>query len=348
MKTALDLMTFIRHPSSQTAKETAKRILGEVMSYRRVRKHGDACGDLQCELCSSLHLPKIAFAIQRNQPVPFVLPAFPGKSPNPEKVLGPFPDLAERLSLHFLGSLCERIKKYYPPGIKIILCSDGRVFSDVVGMQEANVTAYQEELETLIDEMSLSDILTFNLDDVYERLSFSQMRDELMSRHGNSIESLKLKVRNGAEPSASPEEQEANGMYCGIARFLFEDALHPGQTKSRTIIQKEARAKAYEVIRRSNAWSDLIAERFPQAVRLSIHPQSCGSKKLGIRLVGNEYWMTPWHGVAVETKTGFVLLKRSEAERLSARLVYSPDGRPSHYQLLTDHVANGLGVEHEL
>lgn len=312
----------------------AKNILAEVMMFRRVPEGVTVCG-AGCYTCASLHLQKIASAVEKNEPVTFILPAFPGKSPNPEKVLGHLPDFAEQLSLKFLGTLCQRIKRIYRPGIKIILCSDGRVFSDVIGMKESDVTAYQVELNRLIRAMSLSDISIFNLDYVYKDLHFAQMRDQLMKSYGLSLDFLKSKIRNGAHSSASPDEQEANRMYKGITRFLFEDAMHTGQTKSRSVIQKESRAKAYEVIRRSNAWSKLICTRFPGAVRLSIHPQTCGSTKLGIRLVGNESWMTPWHGVVVESKKGYVLLKRSEAETLGARLIYSSDGRPSHYRLRT-------------
>ncbi|MBI2785778.1 MAG: L-tyrosine/L-tryptophan isonitrile synthase family protein [Legionella longbeachae] len=327
-----------------SAKEIAKRIFDEVMNFRRVPDSTMSCNDLDCQKCSSLHLPKIISTVQRNKPVSFVLPAFPGKSPNPEKVLGFLPDHAERLSLKFLGALCEQIKKYYSPGIKIILCSDGRVFSDVVAMKESNVTDYQAELVRLIEDMSLSDISTFNLDKFYEGLNFEQMRDELMKVYGNSLDFLQSKIRNGAKILASQEEQEANHMYRGITRFLFEDSIYPGQTKSRSTIQKESRSKAYEVVRRSNAWSELIAEHFPDSVRLSIHPQPCGAKKLGIRLISNESWMTPWHGVAVETKKGYVLLKRSEAEALGAELIYSSDGRPSHYKLMTDQSSFITGI----
>lgn len=131
-------------------------------------------------------------------------------------------------------------------------------------------------------------------------------------------------------------------MYCGITRFLVEDASFPGQTKSRSAIQKECKGKAYEVMRRSNAWSELIARRFPDAVRLSIHPQVCGSKKLGIRLVGTESWMTPWHGVAVKKSEGFILLKRTVAESLGARLVFSANGRPSHFELPKCHSSTAM------
>jgi pyoverdine/dityrosine biosynthesis protein Dit1 len=306
------------------ATETAKKILNEVMGFRRIPKADETCNGLNCPHCFSVHLPRILSAVQTGKPVVFVLPAFPGKSPNLNKVLGALPDQAERLSLIFLQNLCERIQHYYSPGIKIILCSDGRVFSDVVGMKEEDVTAYQQELDRLIEELSLTDVSTFNLDDYYNGLGFIEMRDRLMDRYGKSLESLKERIRN---------EEEGNRMYCGIARFLFEDAVYPGQTKSRAAIQKESRSKAYEVIRRSNAWSELVEDHFSDAVRLSIHPQSCGSKKLGIRLIGNESWMTPWHGVAVDTVDGYVLLKRSEAENLGAQLVYSTDGRPSHYSM---------------
>jgi len=313
--------------------EIADKILREMMNYRRLPKNSKLCCNSKCPSCSSIHLPKIIAAVKNRIPVTFVLPAFPGKSPNSNKVLGALPDYAERLSLKLLGKLCDTIKRLYSPGIKIILCSDGRVFSDVVGMKESNITAYQVELDRLIMEMSLLDITTFNLDDFYEELSFVQMRDELMKTYGNSSDFLKHKIRNGAKPEAKPDEEEANRMYCGITRFLFEDSLHPGQTKSRAAIQRDAKSRAYEVIRRSNAWSDLISEQFPEAVRLSIHPQACGSKKFGIRLIGNESWMTPWHGVALETKEGFILIKRKEAIEMGAELIYDSSGRPSHYKL---------------
>jgi pyoverdine/dityrosine biosynthesis protein Dit1 len=310
----------------------AKRILAEVMMFRRVPAGAAVC-NAGCEKCAFPPLQKIIKAIKQNAPVTFILPAFPGKSPNPEKVLGPLPDHAERLSLSFLGALCQRIKSIYKPGIKIILCSDGRVFSDVVAMKESDITDYQIEINQLIRELSVSNITVFNLDHFYKGLHFAQMRDELMKTYGQSLDFLKQKIRNGAHPFATPEEQEATRMYSGITRFLFEDATHAGQTRSRSAVQKEARLKAYEVIRRSNAWSALLSEHFPDAVRLSIHPQTCGSTKLGIRLIGNESWMTPWHGVAVEGEEGYTLLKRSEAEALGATLVYSANGRPSHYKL---------------
>lgn len=311
----------------------AKKILRKVMQFRRSPTSSPEC-DADCPKCHSLHLPKIFFAVKNQKPISFILPAFPGKSPNPSKVLSTLPDKAEQLALQFLQQLCEEIKLMYEPGARITLCSDGRVFSDVVGMREMDVTDYQQELDSLIRHLNLCNISTFHLDEICQGHSFSDVRVQLLEKYGSSLESLKEKVLRGSKENSARLDEDTHRMYCGITRFLVEDAMFPGQAKSRSAIQKECRTKAYEVIRRSNAWTEFLSERFPEAVRLSIHPQACGSPKLGIRLIGNDSWMTPWHGVAVETNQGYVLLKRSAAEALGAELVRGDNGRPSHFRLL--------------
>jgi pyoverdine/dityrosine biosynthesis protein Dit1 len=324
--------------------KTAADLLTDVMRFRRIAGPDASCGTLPCQSCLAPHMQKVMTAIALKEPITFVLPAFPGKSPNPNKVLGPLPDMAEQLALEFLGHLCERVRKYHSPGARVILCSDGRVFSDAVGMREEDVTAYQRELSRMIERLDLSSISTYNLDDSYEGQNFIQMRRDLMAQYGKSLDVLRAMVRDGGNRIGGRENEDAHRLYCGITRFLVEDAMRPGQTQSRTAIQKECRIRAYEVIQRSNAWSELIANRFPDAVRLSIHPQICGAKKLGIRLVGNENWMTPWHGVAVDVGGRFLLLKRSQAEALGARVVYSA-GRASHYELaVAQQLAKVSGV----
>ncbi|MEM6733177.1 MAG: isocyanide synthase family protein [Myxococcota bacterium] len=319
----------------------AKAILADVMRYRRMAGAGSKCA-ADCPRCMAPHLAKVVQAIRERKPVTFVLPAFPGKSPNRAKVFGPSTDMAERRALLFLGSLCDRVQQRYAPGAHIILCSDGRVFSDVVGMKEVDVTLYQQEIKRLIDELGLSSLSTFDLDTSvledtpHSPAGFDSMREQLMARFGTSLEGLRASVKRGGQPDADAECIEKHRMYCGITRFLVEDSTFPGQTASRSAIQKDCRKRAYEVIRRSNAWSALVAEQFPEAVRLSIHPQSCGSEKLGIQLMGEETWMTPWHGVAVNIGTSFILAKREQVEALGARLVRSQDGRPSHFEMSAD------------
>jgi pyoverdine/dityrosine biosynthesis protein Dit1 len=319
-------------PSNDHTTAMATDILVDVMRFRRMANPQSSCVKSPCPACLARHLPPVISAIENEQPITFVLPGFPGKSPNLTKVLGPLPDMAERCSIKFLSHLCDRIRRHYSSGARVVLCSDGRVFSDVVGFHDEDVTAYQLEVSNIIQELSLGSIITFNLDHVYRGLTYDQMRFELMDQYGEALDLLKAAVRQGGQPNSDPEHRDALRLYRGITRFLVEDAMHPSQKQTRTAIQKACRIRAYEVIQRSTAWGKLIAKHFPNSVRLSIHPQACNSGKLGIHLMEAESWMTPWHGVAVDVGGRFVLLKRAQAEALGARLV-TRKGRPSHFEL---------------
>ena len=301
----------------------AERVLDTVMAYqRKSRVSGCAPRPDSCPQCMARHLPLVESFVRRGEPVILVLPAFPGKSPNRAKVLGPLPDMAEQLSLSFLHALCGEIEAFYPPGARLIICSDGRVFSDLVRIPDEDITGYQRALEALLQRQGLSRLELFNLDDEFGTSDFDEMRRLLVERYSEPLESLQAAVRAGGEPLS---------LYRGITRFLLEDAtgLRPGV--SQTSLLKECRVRAYGVIQRSKAWGALVAERYPHAVRLSIHPQPCGSEKLGIHLLETaDNWLTPWHGAAVKRNGHFVLMKRHEAEKLGATLVYH-EGLPSHF-----------------
>ncbi len=314
----------------------ARLILTEVMQFRRMMKSEHICDSAACTSCHKPHIAKITEAIMQNKKIRFVLPAFPGKSPNPAKVLGHLPDMGEKKSLVFLNDLCERIQKIYEPGAELIICSDGRVFSDVVGISENNVTAYQVEIDQFIEDADLTALSTFNLDDYVVNNDFDQAREVLIEKYGQDIDTLKERVKKGGQDSATPEEKEMTTMYCGLTRFLVEDLSFPGQTRSRSSIQKECKEKAYKAIIRSNAWTDLIAEKFPEAIRLSIHPQACGAKKIGIQLLGVEAWLTPWHAVTVNTGNGYILMKHAEVQKLNSKLILDEKGRPCHYELIEE------------
>jgi pyoverdine/dityrosine biosynthesis protein Dit1 len=313
----------------------AEGILGLVLRYRRAAGSESGVHSASCPACMSPHVGRVLSAIERGQPVSFVLPAFPGKSPNPGKVLGPRPDMAERQSLAFLDALCRRIQQLYAPGARIVLCSDGRVFNDVVGIQESDITTYQQDIADLIAELGAKNLSLFNLDDVSGAGSFDAMRARLLFDFGEPLETLQAAVRAGGDTQR---------LYLGITRFLLEDALRPGMTISKTALQRECKQRAYQVIQRSRAWDGFIARYFPDAVRLSIHPQDCGGRKIGIHLLETaDAWLTPWHCVAAEIGGRFALMKRAHAEALAAELVYR-DGRPSHY-VLAEHPGRSPGHE---
>ncbi|WP_223268214.1 L-tyrosine/L-tryptophan isonitrile synthase family protein [Streptosporangium nondiastaticum] len=302
---------------------TAVEVVREVLSHQRRMNEGGCTGRV-CLRCVRHHLDAVHGAVRDGRRIEFVLPAFPTKSPNPAKVLGPLPDLAEELALRFLNELCERISEVYAPGAAILICSDGRVFNDLLGVPDEDVTAYAHALDAMITRIGADRLDQFSLDDVYSGAGHEDMRTMLSAGHAPTLQELREEVRGGGAPLA---------MYRGITRFMLEDLSGPAWTGTRSALQRKCRDLAYRVIQRSRAWGNLVDQLFPTAVRLSIHPQPCSTDKIGILLADTpDTWLTPWHSVAVETGGRFTLMKRAEAEEAGARLVHA-HGRPSHYVL---------------
>jgi pyoverdine/dityrosine biosynthesis protein Dit1/AcrR family transcriptional regulator len=316
-------------PADQKVAKLAGEILRLVFRHRRLlpgtKKCADVASDGVCEQCLEPHLPFVCRFVAAGLPVHFVLPAFPAKSPNPQKVLGHSPDMAEELGLHFLDELCGEIRKIYSPGARITICSDGMVFSDLVGVTDAHVNSYGERIAGLLQHLHLESLDTFHMQDLYDEAdSGNQMREWLSGHYAESIETIRERLH-------SNETQLA--LFNGIQRFLFEDRVEMEKGKSRTRIRSECKQRTYDVVRRSDAWGRLVADCFPASLRLSIHPQAPHSEKIGILLCeSRDVWLTPWHAVALKEKGRFRLVKRREAEDLGASVVLK-DGLPSYMEI---------------
>ncbi|WP_049190420.1 L-tyrosine/L-tryptophan isonitrile synthase family protein, partial [Serratia marcescens] len=258
--------------------------------------------------------------------IEFVLPAFPTKSPNTNKVIGAVPDMAERLSLIFLNSLCQRIQLYYPPGAHIVICSDGHVFGDLIRVSDEAINHYQREIENLLHEVGATHLSVFNLGDVKGLAEhtddYDLLRQLLVEGYAESEEAIKQQLM---------QDEQGLLLYRAITRFLYEDSQLPGYSGSNAALQKDAKRRACGVIQRSWAWGNLLAQHFPAAIRLSIHPQPVDSLKMGIHMMPTkDDWLTPWHGVAANVNGQFVLMKRKDAQSLDGELV-AIRGTPSHY-----------------
>ena len=299
-----------------------RNVLNLLFRHRRHLFPGDPCATAPCPDCYRVHGAKIEPSIAAGRPIGLVILAFPAKSPNRRKTLGPLPDLAEHLALNFLQLLCDQIRHFHPPGARIVICADGHVFGDLVSVPDPDITAYRDELLRVLDRAGLEALSHFSLTDAYGRVPVEQARRLLLRDFGTPLPLIRERVR--ADP-------EARASFNGIHRFMFEDLLvaRPGESRNR--VRAAAKDLAYQVTRHSNAWSDLVADVFPGMARLSIHPQPGHTPKLGIHLLRTrDNWLTPWHGVALDDGDRLTLVKRGEAERLGASMVLR-DGRPSHY-----------------
>src|SRR5579885_997540 len=78
-------------PPEPHALAIARDLLATVLRYRRASATQAPCPALPCQKCALPHLSKVHSAVALRLPVTFVLPGFPGKSPNPANVLGTLP-----------------------------------------------------------------------------------------------------------------------------------------------------------------------------------------------------------------------------------------------------------------
>ncbi|MGH3837348.1 MAG: L-tyrosine/L-tryptophan isonitrile synthase family protein, partial [Pseudonocardiaceae bacterium] len=81
--------------STRYERKMASNILRVVMEHQRLAADA-SCISHPCDSCMEVHRGRVMRFVARGVPVEFVLPAFPAKSPNNSKVLGPTPDMAER------------------------------------------------------------------------------------------------------------------------------------------------------------------------------------------------------------------------------------------------------------
>ncbi|KHN50049.1 isocyanide synthase family protein [Aeromonas hydrophila] len=322
--------------SGLSSHHIAQNIFAELLPYRR--RFPDPILDRQQEEAevAAIQIPRLQAFIERGETITCVLPAFPTKSPNPNKVLGTLPDMAERLSLSFLNHLCQRIQLHYAPGMRILICSDGHVFGDLIRVADPAIDAYQAHIEQLILELGATHLGVFHLGMVAGMAEFCASRDfdtlreQLVERYAEPLAQITEEVRS---------TEEGIRLYRAMTRFLYEDSQLPDTPLSNTALQRDAKARTHAVIQRSRAWGNLLAERFPEAIRLSIHPQASHSLKMGIHMLPTrDDWLTPWHGVAANLDGQFVLMKRRDVLAMEHELVHI-HGRPSHYLIHSKQAA---------
>ncbi|RJQ80776.1 hypothetical protein D5S17_06985 [Pseudonocardiaceae bacterium YIM PH 21723] len=324
-------------PVQVTARDLgiARALLDRVLLYQRRSPVGRQCVETPCGACADVALDRVAALVAAGRPIDFLLPGFPTKCPNPAKVIGVLPDLAEDLALRFLSQLCADLEKIYAPGAGVIIGSEGRAFEQLIKVPDRHITVYRNGLRDLIGRIDAKRLRLLCLEDVAPGRDYAAMRDWLDAEYGEPLDDLRHLIS---------VDDQLRDTYQNIARFLVEDVWSEGYTGNRSALQRDARKRAYGVLGRGRAWSRLLDDRFPDAVRLSSHPQPCGSGRLGMLLAAStdDVWLTPWHAVAVRQHDGFTLMKRAAAEAIGARLVLN-HGRPSHYELPTRQVLHARG-----
>lgn len=318
--------SFLNLNTSEDDERTANQILNILFKHRKLTNLDSTCLTQPCLTCKTTHLDKIIHFVNKQEPIQLVLPAFPAKSPNTNKVLGTRSDLGEEIALQTLQELCNQIQTIYKPGAKISICADGRVFTDLVKITDGDVSNYIQDLKALIKQNNLNHIKLFNLEDFLDfEGDFNIAREKLLSTYSKDISFYQAAIKTQASYTR---------LFNGIHRFITEDQKDLYANWSKTKFKNHTKSIAIQVIQRSEAWGLFLSKFFPTAIRLSIHPHSAHSEKIGIKLTkAEDNWITPWHGVILlDSKEGYQLVKKSYAESLNAQLIYKEE-QPYYYTL---------------
>lgn len=257
--------------------------------------------------------------VRANAPVEFSMLGFPMKSPNEEhKVLGKLPDLGERVAFDRLARFVDEVGKVYEPGAKVSVISDGYVFSDLLGINDATVQRYGEACSDMArgTGVDLLDLRCF-----YPSIDLG--RRKVMDQFG--ITSVELERRIMLDPNV-------NELYRGMIYFMTTD-LAGQKFQSKSQLQKEAKRLAREMMLRNEAYSAFVRSEFGGHVRLSMHNSTNNGTKYSFALIpGERARHSPWHSaLAVDSHGGYETVHKAAALERGYELV-TKDGVPYAFQ----------------
>ncbi|KAJ5509198.1 hypothetical protein N7527_011341 [Penicillium freii] len=284
---------------------------------------------------------KLKINITANQPITMVLPAFPWKSPNQDKVLGYGADLGEEMGLAKLNHLCEEISKVYPYGARLILVCDGPVYNDLVGVPDDEYYDYGIELRKIAQKKHFSCIHFTRLMNLlglgdgekipkadYLRL-VSTCREKLMSpTYFDPTFDIDHELRTNPD---------TNTTYRSYFSRISEDlkwakGFDPLVAADPTLYSTEVSKMAKTMINRLIAYEAVINATLGKYIRLSIHP-SLGRNKISIPLLrqGDMFGDMPWHASVVVLSNGEIKTGRSR-EFHELYEVVMKHGRPYYFR----------------
>ncbi|KAH0423568.1 hypothetical protein CcaCcLH18_12094 [Colletotrichum camelliae] len=246
--------------------------------------------------------------------IPIVLPAFPAKSINRvDKVLGSHPDLGEELALDRLNDICSQIQNVYAPGATVLIATDGACYNDLTGVTDDDLWEYGATLRKMVvnkgyrctEFVRIMNLLGLHDDSTITKERFISLlepsRQEMMRRYVDPDFDANLCIKTDPDYKMT---------FDGYAKFLKKDLAY-GPIRNSAISGKKYKAKVHEtakaMIARGVAFAELIREKLPEHVRLSIHP-SRGLTKISMPLIpqSDTFSMTPWHcAVAVDVQGNF-------------------------------------------
>lgn len=285
--------------TAAAAHSTLVERIAEIIASYRISGPGDRYKDvMEPKLLDTLRI-----FVAKQEPINMAVPAYPFKSPNHvSKVLGPDPDVGERMSLQHLNSIGARIQQIYPPGGHVTVVSDGLCYNDLLGVSDEEVFDYAKGLHRITESLGLKHLRFTDLFELMGSENSPTTAEEYASRIGELKERLFASFLPPGYNFDEDIRKDNNALltYRGYMRFLESDLAtffrEKGMGKSAS--KKHSSKVARGMIERGKAFSALVASKSPLHVRLSIHA-SDNTGKLSVALLPHKRYstfpVTPWH-----------------------------------------------------
>ncbi|KAI1128731.1 Clavaminate synthase-like protein [Nemania abortiva] len=279
---------------------------------------------------------QIQKALEKEVPINLVIPAFPFKSSNrSKKVLGPLPDEAERLSLLHLNGLCLAIKDATNSDTFLTIVSDGITYNDILGVSDQEVWRYGQELRRMAELNGCHHIRFSRICDLVDAEHESDnLNEELyLARVSEYRGLLEANTPEGFDVlDAISNDPDISTTYKGYKKFLMSERDNR-TNRSRSQTERENGSIAKAMIVRGKAFAETLKIKYPDFVRLSIHPSN-DTIKVSITMLpqNNEIVMTPWHGAVVRGADGSITMSHAILVPAMTHDIIYVDGRPSYFR----------------
>ncbi|MFA0811918.1 L-tyrosine/L-tryptophan isonitrile synthase family protein [Microbulbifer epialgicus] len=234
---------------------------------------------------------KIGSFVAAQNKVKLLLPAFPCKTNNSDKVLGKNPDIGEYLALRKFVKIIRDIQAIYAPGVTFYIFSDYHTFSDYISVNLKNHYDYSEGLKAMVEKMNCSNslkILNFENFSEFDQLNEHEYFDGLRKIYGDKnyeYNFSKLRENN----------KNMNSTYLGLKKFMSHDQKYVLSKLSNKARQKRLSEIAKGMMVQGRALDNFLKVKLEQCIRLSIHQHPMNGIKYSLFLFEERQFKTPWH-----------------------------------------------------
>ncbi|UAA40229.1 L-tyrosine/L-tryptophan isonitrile synthase family protein [Paraneptunicella aestuarii] len=243
---------------------------------------------------------QIKLHVENKQPIRFILPAFPCKSVNRNKVLGTKPDMGEYLAIKKLVKTIRNIESIYPQGSIVTIFSDYHTFSEFISVDLTHHYQYSEGLKQIINSFNASDIIAVtNFQHFQEFAAYEvhEYSDALRALYGD-------KQYQDNFDNLLETDENVHLTYIGMKRFMCEDQ----RPLTNAMTKKERNQRISDIAKgmmlQGKALDKFLAKHYDDYIRLSIHDHPFNGSKYSVALfeksvIEKGSIKTPWHNTVL-------------------------------------------------